>query len=96
MEWADIRRKPFYQTEDQAREAMAEKNAKVRKISESIDKTREINESSFKEMIKRQQAERKALEERLDRTRHARAVKAAAREYLYELPARPEQESEIN
>lgn len=47
-------------------------------------------------LIERQAAERKALEEELERTRPARALAAAYKEIIYSIPLPSEDDSKIN
>lgn len=86
MKWEDVRRSPYKTKEE--REAADAKITEILNERGKIDEARskEISERRYAEMLERQSAERKALEEELERTLPQRARDAAYREYLYKLP----------
>ena len=86
MKWEDVCRSP-YKTKEERQTA----DAKVMELLNERGRiyeyrAKEISERRYAEMLERQSAERKALEEELERTRPQRARDLAYREYLHKFP----------
>ena len=87
MKWEDISRTP-YKTKEEADAAGAKVDALIEQGKQRDAEYRKAHPHLYvlADMIERHRAERKALEEELERTLPQRARDAAYREYLYKFP----------